>query len=150
MAVLLVPPLYYKFKSSTSTYTMPPVLEVKWIPRLLDLSNPAKSLIIRTPQELMAYIFKQELTNVVHKPVMKIDDYWVWIQDIMVIFINGQCARVQTHASTLQDKYQIQLAYLQQVTTFLVQATMELEFSLKTTIGSLTIPSQKLEELQWQ
>ena len=51
---------------------------------------------------------------------------------------------------TLQDKHQIQLAYLRQATTFLVQATMELEFSLKTTIGSLMIPSQKPEELQWQ
>ena len=57
---------------------------------------------------------------------------------------------VQTHASTLQDKHQIQLAYLRQATTFLIQATMELEFSLKTTIGSSTIPRQKPEDLQWQ
>jgi len=91
---------------------MPPVLEVKWTPRLLDLLNPAKSLIIRNLQELTAYILKQELANVVPKPAMKIEDYWVWIQDIMVVFINGQLARVQTHASTLQDKHQIQLAYL--------------------------------------
>ena len=55
---------------------MPLVLEVKWTPRLLDLSNPAKSLIIRNPQELTAYILKQELTNVVPKPAMKIEDYW--------------------------------------------------------------------------
>jgi len=67
-----------------------------------------------------------------------------------VAFINGQLARVQTRASTLQDKYQIQLTYLRLVTTFLVQATMELELSLKTTIGSLMIPSQKPEELRWQ
>ena len=32
----------------------------------------------------------------------------------------------------------------------MVQATIELEFSLKTTIGSLMIASQKPEELQWQ
>jgi len=82
--------------------------------------------------------------------VMKIEHYWVWIQDLMTAFINGQLARVQTYASTLQDQHQIQLAYLRQVTTFVVQATMELEFSLKTTIGSLMIPNQKPEELQWQ
>jgi len=147
MAVLPVLPVCYKFKSSTSTYTMSPVLKVKWTPRLLYLSNPAKSLMIQNPQELMAYILKQELANVVPKPAMKIEDYWVWIHDIMVVFINGQPARVQTRASTLQDKHQIQLAYLRQATTFLFQATMDLEFSLKTTIGSLTIPSQKPEEL---
>ena len=129
---------------------MPLVLEVNWTPRLLDLSNPAKSLIIRNPQELTAYIFKQELANVVPKPAMKIEDYWVWIQDIMVAFINRQLARVQTRASTLQDKHQIQLTYLQLATTFLVQATMELELCLKTTIGSLMIPSQKPAELRWQ
>jgi len=81
---------------------------------------------------------------------MKIEDCWLWIQHLMVVLINGELARVQTRASTLQDQYQIQLAYLRQATTFVVRATMELEFSLKTTIGSLTIPSQKPEELQWQ
>jgi len=114
----------------------------------LNLSNPAKFLIIQNPQELTAYIFKQDLANVAPKPAMKIKDYWVWIQDLMVAFIIGQLARVQTRASILQDQYQIQLAYLRQATTFIVQATMELEFSLKTTIGSLMIPSQKPEELQ--
>jgi len=73
----------------------------------LDHSNPAKFLIIRNPQELMAYIFKQHLANMAPKPAMKIEDYWVWIQDLIVAFINGQLARVQTHASTLQDQHQI-------------------------------------------
>jgi len=141
MAVQLVPPSYYKFTSSTCTYMMLPVLEINWTLRLLDLSNPAKSLIIRNLQELTAYIFKQDLANIAPKPAIKIEDYWVWIQDLMVAFINGQLARVQTRTSTLQDQYQIQLAYLRQVTTFVVQARMELEFSLKTTIGSLMIPS---------
>jgi len=54
---------------------MLPVLEINWRPRLLDLSNPAKSLIIRNPQELRAYIFKQDLANVAPKPGMKIEDY---------------------------------------------------------------------------
>jgi len=58
--------------------------------------------------------------------------------------------RVQTRASTLQAKHQIQLSYLQQTTAFLVQATMELEFSLKTTIRSLAIPTDKPEEMQWE
>jgi len=96
----------------------------------------------------MAHVLKQELTNVVAKPPMKIEDYWVWVQEIMAAFINRQLARVQTRASTLQAKHQIQLSYLRQVTAFLVQATMELEFSLKTTIGSLTIPTDKPEEMQ--
>jgi len=54
---------------------MLPVLEINWIPRLLDLSHPAKLLMIRNLPELMTYIFKQHLANVAPKHATKIEDY---------------------------------------------------------------------------
>jgi len=57
--------------------------------------------MIQNPQELKPYIFKQDLANMAFKPALKIEDYCVWIQDLLVAFINGQLARVQTCASTL-------------------------------------------------
>jgi len=106
--------------------------------------------MIWNPQELTAYILKQELANVVAKPLLKIEEYWVWVQEIMIAFINRQLARVQTHASILSAKHPRQLSYLQQGTAFVVRVIIELEFSLKTTIRSLTISMEKPEEMQWE